>query len=435
MIQLTKMPIARFYTATLVLLLVSGASAGDVQSDWPRWRGPQDIGSTELGTYPVRFNEETTRWRVRLPGKGCSTPIVLNRTIYVTAPVRGKDAILSIDWSGDRQWNATFNPEMAGKHRNGSGCNASPVTDGSAVFAYFKSGTLAAVELDGAVRWKTDLVQRFGADDRFWDHGTSPVLTDRYVIMARMHAGDSWLAAFDKTNGDLAWKVDRNYSTPLEGDQCYTTPLVIEHDGKQAVLVWGAQHLTLHDAVDGQAYWSCGDFNPEENNLWPAIATPVMVGDMAVICHGRNDRGQPRLYGIRLAGRGDMTASSHIWQRDDVGAFVPSPAAYKGRVYLVRDRGEVECIDPATGKTIWSDAFPKGRASFYASPMIAGGRLYAPREDGVVFVASVMNDRLELLAENKMAEPVIGSPVPAWNRIFIRGENHLFCLAAPETGN
>ena len=150
---------------------------------------------------------------------------------------------------------------------------------------------------------------------------------------------------------------------------------------------------------------------------------------------GRNHRGDPRLYGIRLIGSGDVTTSNRVWQRDDVGAFVPSPAVYKGRVYLVRDRGEVECIDPATGKTIWSDAFPKGRASFYASPMIAGGRLYAPREDGVVFVASVTNDRLELLAENDMDEPVIGSPVPALNRIFIRGENHLFCLASPETEN
>ncbi|MCH5373495.1 MAG: PQQ-binding-like beta-propeller repeat protein [Planctomycetes bacterium] len=422
---------ARVPTAAVILVLAVGMAAADVGSDWPRWRGPQDTGSTELGTYPVQFDEAVTRWRFRLPGKGCSTPIVLNRTIYLTAPVNGKDAILSIGWSGDERWSTVFGPETAGKHRNGSGSNASPVTDGSAVFVYFKSGTLAAVELDGTVRWKTNLVQRFGEDQRFWDHGTSPVLTDRYVVMARMHAGDSWLAAFDKTSGDLAWKVARNYSTPLEGDQCYTTPLVIQYDGRQSVLVWGAQHLTIHDAADGKAYWSCGDFDPEAHKLWPAIVTPVIVGDMAVICYGRNDRGEPRLHGIRLEGRGDVTASSHAWRRDDVGAFVPSPAVYKGRVYLVRDRGEVECIDPSTGKTLWRDAFPKGRASFYASPLIADGRLYAPREDGVVFVASVRDDRLELLAENSMNEPVIASPAPALDRIFIRGEDHLFCLVSP----
>ena len=113
-----------------------------------------------------------------------------------------------------------------------------------------------------------------------------------------------------------------------------------------------------------------------------------------------------------------------------MGTFVPTPAAYKGRVYLVRDRGQVECLDPATGETIWSDSFPRGRASFYASPLIAGGRLYAPREDGVVFVADVADGKFELLAENDMQEPLIGSPVPAANRIFLRGEKHLFCISS-----
>jgi outer membrane protein assembly factor BamB len=229
----------------------------------------------------------------------------------------------------------------------------------------------------------------------------------------------------------MAWKVARNYDTPTEGDHGYTTPLVIQHDGKQALLVWGAEHMTIHDAADGQVMWSCGNFNPESNKMWPAIATPVIVGDIAVICFGRNDRGDPRLHGIRLGGSGDVTETNHVWVRDDVGSFVPTPVAYAGRVYLVRDRGEVDCIDPLTGETIWSDAFPKNRKAFYASPLIAAGKLYAPREDGVVFVASVTDDRFELLAENDMGESVIGSPVPASNRIFIRGEKQLFCLASP----
>jgi outer membrane protein assembly factor BamB len=172
----------------------------------------------------------------------------------------------------------------------------------------------------------------------------------------------------------------------------------------------------------------CGNFNPDANKLWPTIATPVIVGDMVVIAYGRNDRGIPRLYGIRLTGSGNVTQTNHVWKRDDVGTFVPTPALYKGRVILVRDRGEVACIDPATGKTIWEGAFPKNRANFYASPLIAGDKLYAPREDGTVFVASVANDKFDLLSENDMAESVIGSPVPALNCILIRGERHLFCV-------
>jgi outer membrane protein assembly factor BamB len=103
---------------------------------------------------------------------------------------------------------------------------------------------------------------------------------------------------------------------------------------------------------------------------------------------------------------------------------------HQGRIILVRDRGEVECLDPVTGKTIWTGAFPKHRTNFYASPLIAGGKLYAPREDGMVFVASIENDQFKLLSENKMDESVIASPVPAGNRILIRGEKHLFCVGA-----
>ena len=357
---------------------------------------------------------------------------MFQKNIYLTAPVDGKDALLAIDELGKQSWSAVFAGESEGKHRNGSGCNASPVTDGDGLFVYFKSGRFAAVNLDGTVRWQTDLVKRFGKDERFWDQGTSPVLTQKHVIMARMHAGDSWLAAFDKVTGELAWKVDRNYTVPRECDQCYTSPLVIQYEGREAVLVWGAEHLTIHDAADGSQVWSCGNFNPEANKLWPAIAMPVIVNDIAVICFGRNDRGIPRMFGVRLDGSGDVTETNHVWLRDDISSFVPSPVAYQGLVYLVRDKGEVECIDPATGETVWSQRFPKHRSAYYASPLIAGGYLYAPREDGVVFVASVKDDRFELVSENDFEQPVIGSPVPDSNRLFIRGEKHLFCFSADQ---
>lgn len=416
-------------TAWMVVFSVRSSFGADL-AEWRSWRGPQGNGSIEQGNYPVKFGADKYLWRTELPGKGCSTPILLNGKIYLTAPVEGRDALLCYDFAGQEQWRADFGKENAGKHRNGSGCNASPVTDGSAVFVFFKSGKFAAVELSGKVRWQTDLVERFGKDTLFWDHGTSPVLTEKHVVMARMHQGESWLAAFDKVTGEIAWKVARNYTTPTECDHGYATPVVLQHQGKESILVWGAEHLTIHNASDGQVSWSCGNFNPDGNKLWPAIVTPVIVGDMAVVAYGRNDRGIPRLHGIRLSGSGDVTATNHVWKRDDTGTFVPTPVVFKGRVILVRDRGEVECIDPQTGKKIWDAAFPKHRSNYYASPLIAGDKLYAPREDGTVFVASVANDKFELLSENSMAESVIGSPVPLANRLLIRGEKHLYCIAS-----
>lgn len=418
-------------TALCIAILLScggNLMAAEFAANWPRWRGPRDNGSIESANYPVKWKADGVLWKSRLPGKGCSTPIVWNQRIYVTAPSNGRDSLIAFDWSGKRIWQTEFGKENPGKHRNGSGCNASPVTDGDRVFVYFKSGTLAAVDLEGKIRWQTDLVKRFGRDTLFWDHGTSPVLTKKYVVMARMHKGESWLAAFDKITGDIKWKVPRNYKTPTEGDHGYATPLVIQHRGAEGLLVWGAQHLTLHDVTNGKVLWTCGGFNPESKALWPSIATPVVCGEIAVVAFGRNDRGIPRLHGIRLGGQGDVTATHRVWKRTDVGTFVPTPVAYQGKVYVVGDKGRIDCLDPATGKTLWTDAFPKHRAKFYGSPLIAGGRLYAPREDGVVFVAEV-KDGFKLLAENQMGEPVIASPVPVSNRLLIRGTRNLFCIS------
>ena len=157
----------------------------------------------------------------------------------------------------------------------------------------------------------------------------------------------------------------------------------------------------------------------------------MIVDQIAVVCYGRNDRGVPQLHGVRLTGQGDVTATNHVWRRDDISSFVPSPVAYQGHVYLVRDRGEVECLDPATGETVWSEALPKSRTNYYASPLIASDRLYAAREDGAVFVASIADGRFELLSENEMDQPVIGTPVPLGNQILIRGEKELLCFGNP----
>jgi outer membrane protein assembly factor BamB len=378
------------------------------------------------GTYPERWNDtENLLWKTELPGKGCSTPVVWDHTIFVTAPVEGTDALLALDWNGQALWKTTFGPETPGKHRNGSGCNPSPATDGSALFVLFKSGTLAAVERSGKIRWQTNLVENYGKPNLYWDYGISPVLTSESVVVTQIHHGDSWVAALDKTTGALKWKVARNYTTPVEGDHSYATPVVVQHQGREAVVVLGGERLTAHDARDGSLLWTVADFNPEAKNNWVAVGSPIPVGDTLVVPYGRG----ARLHGIRLGGSGDVTASHRIWTREDTGSFVPTPAASGGRVYLGRDRGELECIDPATGRTLWSGALPKDKSSYYSSPTIADGKLYFAREDGVVFVVKT-TENFELLSENPMGERIIAAPVPVDSRLLIRGEKHLFCIGA-----
>jgi outer membrane protein assembly factor BamB len=399
--------------------------------DWPAWRGAAATGSASTGAYPIKWSVEDVAWKVALSGKGTSTPIVWRDRIYLTTPADGQDAVLALDRNGKEAWLTKLGQESPPRHRTlASSCNASPVTDGKAVFVRFRSGRLAALELDGKVRWQINLDEKYGPEQLFWDTGSSPVLTEDCVVVSRMHRGESWVAGFDKKTGDQRWLQKRNYETPMENDNGYTTPVIFQHEGRPALLLWGADHLTAHSASDGALLWSCGGFNPAKTGFWPAIATPVIQDKIAVVPVGRDDRpGQARVHGIRLGGSGDVTATHRAWQRDDLGVFCSSPVEYKGKVFLLRHRGGVVCLDPATGKTIWEDAFPKASSSYYSSPIIANGILYAAREDGVVFAAKV-EDKFELLSENAMGDRIVASPVPAGNGLLIRGEKNLYCIAA-----
>ena len=89
------------------------------------------------------------------------------------------------------------------------------------------------------------------------------------------------------------------------------------------------------------------------------------------------------------------------------------------------------CLDPKTGQTIWAESLPKGTSSYYASPVIANGLLYAAREDGVVFAAKV-GEQLELQSENPMGERIVATPAVANGRLLIRGDKHLFCVGPTE---
>lgn len=412
--------------ATLVLLSAACHAAERPTANWAQWRGPDFAGSAPSGTYPVEWSDgHNLAWKVELPGRGCSTPIVWQQQIIVTAPIGGNDGVASFDATGKSLWQTALGPQRPGKNRRASGCNPSPVTDGKSIFVYYKSGTLAALDLGGNVLWKADLQQVFGEDQLWWDIGTSPVLTEQYVIGTVMHGGESGLVAFDKPTGNMAWKADRNYRCPMENDNGYSTPLVIERGGRQVILTWGADHVTAHGAADGALLWSCGGFNPDRTSFWPSVASPVVAGEVLVVAYGRGSF----LAGVRLGGSDDVTSTHRLWTREQLGAFVPTPAVHDGKIYLLGDRGAITCLDPKSGKTLWADALPRHRSNYYASPVIAGGKLYAAREDGVVFVARITGG-FEVLAENPMGEQMIASPVPVSNRLLLRGERHLFCVQA-----
>jgi len=412
----------RRLSGVLVCLVFGSIAAA---ANWPNWRGP-DFNGVAPGTgYPTKWSKtENVLWKVDLPGKGASTPIVWGERIVLTCAIDGQNGVLCLDLAGKELWKQKIGKEKPGKHGKATGCNPSAVTDGERCYVYFKSGDLASLDFDGKILWQTNLQEMYGADTLWWDLGTSPVLTKESVVVAVMHSGPSYLAAFDKQTGKPKWKQDRNLKAPSEAAQSYSTPVVLTDNGVEQIVVLGADHVTAHQASDGKELWRVGGLNPTGQQFFRSIASPVVSNGIVVAPYARGST----LTAIRLGGSGDITKSHVLWTKDKLGADVPSPATLDGKLYLCTDRGGLSCLDIETGKVLWSGQAEKNRNAFSASPVIADGKVYITREDGKIFVLEQGNEFKVLAANDLDGEFVVATPVLVNGRILIRTAERLYCI-------
>jgi outer membrane protein assembly factor BamB len=416
----------RTLTAITALTLVTLTAHAQ---NWPQWRGPTGNGVAAPGKYPVKFSAtDDILWKVQLPGKGGSTPIVWKDRILLTSGIGegagGEDGVLCFDWAGKLLWQVKLGKQSPGKHRRGSGSCPSIVTDGERLFAYFKTGTLAALDLEGKVLWKTNLQKSYGPNSLWWDLGTSPVLADGNVVVAVMHEGDSYMVALSQATGKETWKIDRNYPVEKENHQSYTTPLVTREGNRTTLVVWGADHLTGHSAATGKTTWQCGGFNPGHKAFWRTIASPAMSQGIAVVPYGRGEY----LVGVKVGGSGDITKAARLWEKKGAGTDASTPVASGGKVYLVNFKGKAWCLDIQTGKEIWQTEIPRAEGVFYSSPTLAGNKMYLAREGGTFYVCEVNETGMQILNQTEFDDHFVATPVLLRDRILLRGEKNLYCI-------
>lgn len=412
--------------------MIAGAFFGvAVAADWPAWRGPNGVGSVDEGPAPRELSlEKNLRWKVELPGRACSTPVVADGKIFVTGPLDGKDGVIALDLKGKELWRTTLGEMRPGRgQRVGSSANSSPVTDGERLYTYFKSGTLAALDFEGKVLWSLNVFDRYGEDKLWWDVGTSPVLTSKGLVLAIMQTeGASNLICFDPATGKEIWKTPREFETGTESGDSYTTPHVRVVDGVETIITHGADHLTGHAADDGRLLWTCGGFNPERKGMWRVIGSQVVTDGVAVVPFARGEQ----VAGVRLGGTGDITESGVLWSKPGLGTDAASPVARDGKVYILIDRGpkrgRVFRLDAGSGEIEWQSELPRAAQTFYASPLLVGDRMYLTREDGVVFSAKVTDEGLEDITENALGQSMIASPAVAGDLLLFRGDRHLLAF-------
>ena len=430
-------------------LLLSGALAGpggacaEPATFWSQWRGPLANGEAPLANPPVQWSEEkNVRWKIPLPGRGHSSPIVFGDAVYVLAAAPSGDPLPPVFDSapdvhdslpvthrhqyfvlalaratGKTLWKTVVREEFPheGGHTTGSPVSNSPTTDGKFIYAFFGSRGLYCLDLKGAIIWKKDL----GKMQTLHAHGegSSPVLSGNILIVNWDHEGDSFLYAFDKRDGRQIWKVRRDEKTS------WSTPLVVEVDGKPQVIISATKRIRGYDLATGAQIWECAGLT--EN----VVSSPVHT--RGILIAGNSYYSQSML-GIRLAGaKGDITGTDHVvWSLKRNTPYVPSPLLYKDILYVIRHNQNVlGRLDPMTGRFQDEALRLEGIRDFiFSSPVAAAGRIYITARDGVTVVLQA-DAKAKTLAVNHLDDSFSASAALAGKELYLRGESFLYCLA------
>ena len=374
-------------------------------------RGPDGQGTTFDTDLPLHWGpNENVVWKVDIPGRGNSSPVVWDDRIFITtASADGKERkiVCYARPDGKLLWQASAPASAAREslYTKNTFASSTAVTDGQRVIAFFGNGGLLCVDFDGHQQWHVDL----GLFPTMHGPGTSPVLyKDEVICIQYQTLGKSLFAAFDKRTGARLWQQER------ENAACWSTPVVVRIGDRDQLIYNGSGLIAGYEPDTGKELWRVTGTSRE------AIPTVVVGGGLLISASGRNG---PTM-GIRPGGRGDLTETNIAWRNLRGGPHVPSPLYYEGRIYIVNDTGIATCIDAMDGRTVWQHRL---RGRFSMSPIVAEGRILVTSEEGrsTIFQAG---DTFQVVAENDLQEPVLATPALLGGRLYFRTASHLLCV-------
>ena len=460
-----------------VLAIPCGLLLAD--GNWPQWRGPQATGAVAEASPPTTWGEgKNVKWKVALPGSGSSTPIVWDNKLFVLTaistgkagqPVAGANAgappqpagdqpppprpgpggppgrrpgggrpggpggggfgggaaptqayqfaVLCLDRSSGKtlwQKNVAEVVPHEGHHRDHGFASYSPVTDGKVLIAYFGSRGLHCLDLDGNIKWSKDLGKMQTRNG--FGEGGSPALYGNTIVVQWDHEGqDDFIAAFDKETGKELWR------TPRSEDTGWSTPLIVEHEGKPQVITANTTKVISYDLATGKQIWEVG---PLTANVIPA---PVYANGMLYVMSGF--RGA-QCFAIKLGKTGNLAGTDAIvWQHKKGTPYVPSPLLYRDRLYFFSGNNAVlSALDAKTGKPIIDSERLDEMQNIYSSPVGAGDYVYLIARNGVAQVIKT-SDKLEVVATNRLDEGIDASPAVVGKQMYLRGTKSLYCIS------
>jgi outer membrane protein assembly factor BamB len=437
-------------TSVCLTMLAAAAMAQPAARGWPSFRGERASGWIEEGPAPVTWDVSSgqhVRWTAPLPGRGHSSPIVVNGRVFVTAAVASAETPLPAELSADmtssadkakREWRllafdagsgrllwqrtARRGVPRVARHPFNTFATPTPASDGSRVIAFFGSEGLYCYDRDGRLLWSHDFgplpAGYFGDRSFQWGFASSPVVYDGLVIVQCDVDRGSFLAAFRIADGKQVWRTERDDLSS------WSTPTIAGAGDRTQLLVSAPSYVSAYDPRTGGELW---------RYYWGmdiVESAPIASDDLAYFSSGKG-RWSP-IIAIRPSARGDVTPTvfdSHendlAWRRDTGGPITTTMLLYRGLLYALADLGVLRCYEPATGALVYER---RVRGSFLASPVASDGKLYLSSLEGDVVVVEAGRAGT-ILASNPTGDALIATPAIAGGTLYFRTPTRLVAIS------
>ena len=226
------------YSNGIYLLLFTFAfiAATVVRADWKQFRGDDQRNASPDAKVPAEWGEGEIAWKADLPGRAASSPIVVGDKVIATSASGYRNDRLHVaafnEATGKQLWHRQF--WATGRtltHPFSSVAANTPASDGKYVYAFFSSNDLACLDLDGNLIWYRGITHDYPTAANDVGMSASPVIVGDVVVVQVENEVNSIAMGLDKATGEELWKVDRPQA------MCWTSPGVLEADGKSLVLL------------------------------------------------------------------------------------------------------------------------------------------------------------------------------------------------------
>ncbi len=441
--NLAMIPIRLLAPLMIICSLTTLAIADD---GWPQFRGPGGQGDAGHATPPLNWNlEKQLSWSADVPGKGYSSPIVQGNRVWVTTAVEFEPTeeqkqktletsrlepkdfvrrqvagrlslrVLCFDYSTGKPIYESVvadveSPEAI--HVGNSYASPTPVVAGGRLYAHFGvNGTACLDAATGDVLWKRSIPVFYSVGP-----GSSPVVYEDLVILVCDGIDQQFVVALDRETGKTVWKTHRPPKRADDGQlqKAYSTPLIINHDGHDQLVVPSAQWVVSYEPLTGEELWQV-----DHGDGFSTIPRPVYGNGLVYICSGYT---QSKLLAIRVDGRGDVTNSHVVWTANRQISKNPSPLLAGDLLFVISDNGICTCFDALTGKTHWQQRIG---GNFSASPVLANDHVFLLSHEGTITAIPVSAEREELVTSHAPDE-LKASPAILKSSVILRSGSKLY---------